>query len=183
MKELQVEGIVSGDPDAVFADLADFPGYVSRAPSVRNVSMGEGNATSTWEVSFRNGVLRWVEQDTFDVVARQITFSQIEGDLESFEGFWRVVPIDDMADSAAHGSRIVFWARFDLGVPGLSEFLDPVAERALQENIGELLGSLFPSARVRTVELPDPVLDLTQLGTTDAVGSSAMQVVPTTGTR
>jgi ribosome-associated toxin RatA of RatAB toxin-antitoxin module len=139
MREVTVEAVVEADPDTVFADLADFPGYVHRAPSVRQVVMGEGNATSSWEVSFRDGILRWVEADVFDPVARTIDFRQTEGDMELFEGSWLVEP-------AAQGACIVFTARFDLGVPGLATFLEPVAQRALEENIAELLRSLFADA-------------------------------------
>jgi ribosome-associated toxin RatA of RatAB toxin-antitoxin module len=139
MREATVEAVVAADPDTVFADLADFPGYVHRAPSVRKVVMGEANATSSWEVSFRDGILRWVEEDAFDPVSRTIVFRQTEGDMELFEGSWLVEP-------AVQGSRIVFTARFDLGVPGLAAFLEPVAQRALEENIAELLCSLFADA-------------------------------------
>ena len=100
MREVTVEAVAAADPGTVFADLADFPGYVHRAPSVRKVVMGEGNATSSWEVSFRDGILRWVEDDAFDPVARTIDFRQAEGDMELFEGLWLVEP-------AAQGARIV----------------------------------------------------------------------------
>jgi len=142
VREVTVEAVVWADPDAVFADLADFPGYVRRAPSVREVVMGEGNSTSSWEVSFRDGILRWVEADAFDAGARTIDFRQTEGDMEFFEGSWLVEP-------AAEGARIVFSARFDLGVPGLAAFLEPVAQRALEENIVELVRSLFADAAPR----------------------------------
>ena len=59
--------------------------------------------------------------------------------MELFEGSWLVEP-------AGQGARIAFTARFDLGVPGLAAFLEPVAQRALEENIVELLGSLFADA-------------------------------------
>jgi hypothetical protein len=139
VREVTVEAVVVADPDTAFADLADFPGHAYRAPSVRRVVMGEGNVTSSWEVSFRDGILRWVEEDTFDPVARTIDFRQTEGDMELFEGSWLVEP-------AAQGARIVFTARFDLGVPGLATFLEPVAQRVLGENITELLCSLFAGA-------------------------------------
>ena len=36
----------------------------------------------------------------------------------------------------------------DLGLPGLESFLEPVAQRALQDNVRELMTRLFESATV-----------------------------------
>lgn len=144
MREVLVTLLVRADADVVFCDLADFPGYVGRAPSVREVQMDDGGTTSSWEVTFRAGILRWKEEDVFDFHDRCILFRQTDGDMQTFDGSWRV-------ETATSGARIVFAARFDLGVPGLEDFLEPVAARALEENVTELVRSLFGEA---TLEPP-----------------------------
>jgi ribosome-associated toxin RatA of RatAB toxin-antitoxin module len=135
MKTITVKAVVHAHPDDVYRVLTDFPGYVGRAPSIRRVDL-RSDTTSAWEVAFRDGVLRWVERDDFDAANRTITFHQVDGDLEVFDGRWTVEPSDD-------GATVAFNARFDLGVPGLAAFLEPVAERALQDNITELITCLF----------------------------------------
>lgn len=135
MKTVTVNAVVQTLPDDVYRVLTDFPGYVGRAPSVRHVET-RADVTSAWEVAFRDGVLRWVERDEFDAANRTISFHQIDGDLEVFDGRWTVKPDD-------RGAAVAFTATFDIGVPGLAAFLEPVAERALQDNITELITCLF----------------------------------------
>lgn len=136
MREVIVTAVVDADPDEVYRQLSNFPSYVGLAPSVRSVEMSEDNSVSRWEVTFRDGVLRWAEADRYDPVARRLEFEQIDGDLEVFEGVWAVVADD-------RGAHVSFTAAIDLGLPGLAEFLEPVAQQALLENIAELIASLF----------------------------------------
>jgi hypothetical protein len=76
-------------------------------------------------------------------------FTQVEGDLASFEGEWAVVEEDDDA------VVIRFQAEFDLGIPSLATMLDPVAERALRSNISELI-SAFASPHAAVFPEPSP---------------------------
>jgi ribosome-associated toxin RatA of RatAB toxin-antitoxin module len=130
------------DADQVFARLADFEGYPAITDAVRNVQTWRDGAKSLsrWEVVFRNGLLRWVEEDTIDAVARRAEFHQTEGDLAHFTGAWTVTP-------NRAGAHISFEAEFDLGMPSLADMLNPVAERALRENVVELMSAFARAAR------------------------------------
>lgn len=75
-------------------------------------------------------------------------FTQVEGDLASFEGEWAVEETDD-------GVVIRFQADFDLGIPSLATMLNPVAERALRSNISELI-SAFASPHATVFPEPSP---------------------------
>jgi ribosome-associated toxin RatA of RatAB toxin-antitoxin module len=134
----------------VYATLADFARYPELSPAVRRVSVSEvdgGTAISTWEVSFRKGILRWTEEDVFDPVAHQIRFRQLEGDVADFEGSWACT---------AGGSevKIVFEARVDLGIPSLADALEPIATRTLIANTSAIVTGLLGAA-VRLVETDD----------------------------
>jgi ribosome-associated toxin RatA of RatAB toxin-antitoxin module len=146
VRDLTVTAVVSAEPDTVYERLADLPRYVELAPSVRAVTMSDDRRYSSWEVGFRNGILRWTEEDRYDPVTRRIEFHQTDGDMERFDGRWSVA-------AAPGGSWVTFFAVFDLGLPGLAEFLEPVAERALQENIIDLITALF-DADVVEIEGP-----------------------------
>jgi hypothetical protein len=146
MRDVTITAIVGADPDGVFRVLADFPRYVELAPSVRSVTMSANRSRSSWEVTFREGILRWTESDWYDPVQRRIDFRQLEGDMDRFDGSWAV-------GEAPEGSVVTFTAVFDLGLPGLATFLEPVAARALEENIAELLLGLFGGT---TVVLTEP---------------------------
>ena len=88
----------------VFAALADFERYPILCDAVQDVAVtevSENLTVSRWEVTFRVGLLRWTEEDTFDPGALSITFRQLEGDVAVFDGSWKCV-------DAASGSEIVW---------------------------------------------------------------------------
>ena len=128
--------------NAAYATLADFERYPELCDAVRSVAVTEisGNLTvSQWEVTFRAGLLRWTEEDTFDPGALSITFRQLEGDIAVFDGSWECL-------DAAQGCEIVFSARLDMGIPSLADALEPIAVRALIDNIVSIVRGLFGSA-------------------------------------
>ena len=138
------------DAARVYARLSDLASYPDHSESVRSVTVTgvTGDVTlSRWEVAFRNGILRWSQRDVLDPDARTMTFALSEGDAETLEGQWRIEP-------AEVGCRIHFACDFDLGIPSLADFLDPVAVRLLRETVEAQLTDIFgPDLRVlRAVE-------------------------------
>jgi ribosome-associated toxin RatA of RatAB toxin-antitoxin module len=128
----------------VYATLANFELYPTLCDAVQNVVVTEvsGNLTvSQWEVTFRAGLLRWTEEDTFDPGTLSIAFRQLEGDIAVFDGSWQCV-------EAAQGSEVLFFARLDLGIPSLADALEPIAVRTLIGNIISIVNGLVGSAEL-----------------------------------
>jgi len=128
----------------VYATLADFERYPELCDAVKSVAVtavSENRTVSRWEVTFRAGLLRWTEEDTFDPGALSITFRQLEGDVAVFDGSWECV-------DAAQGSEIVFSARLDMGIPSLADALEPIAVRTLIDNIVSIVRGLLGSAEL-----------------------------------
>ena len=53
----------------VYATLADFERYPDLSDAVQSVAVtqvSDNLTVSRWEVTFRAGLLRWTEEDTFD---------------------------------------------------------------------------------------------------------------------
>ena len=135
-----------------YATLADFERYPELSDAVRNVAVtevSENLTVSQWEVSFRAGLLRWTEEDTFDPGALSITFRQLEGDIAVFDGSWECV-------DAAQGSEIVFAARLDMGIPSLADALEPIAVRTLIDNIVSIVRGLFGSTELVASDVAVP---------------------------
>src|SRR5215467_4783878 len=106
----------------LYATLANFELYPTLCDAVQNVVVTElsGNLiVSRWDVTFRAGLLRWTEEDTFDPGALTITFRQLEGDIAVFDGSWQCV-------HAAQGSEVLFTARLDMGIPSLDKYLSEI---------------------------------------------------------
>src|ERR1700758_2929900 len=137
----------------VYQTLADFERYPELSDAVRSVAVtqvSENLTVSQWEVTFRAGLLRWTEEDTFDPGALSITFRQLESDTAVYDGSWESV-------DAAQGSEIVFAARLDMGNPSLAGTLEPIAARTLIDNIVSIVRGLVGSAELVASDAAVPV--------------------------
>lgn len=121
---------------SVLCDFECYPKYSEVVRSVTVTSLSQDRAMSRWEVNFHQGILRWEEEDRFDPSARVIAFRQTKGDIEHFSGQWEVLEGND-------GVQVEFTADLDLGIPGLTEILEPIAESALRDTIQSIVRGLF----------------------------------------
>ena len=154
MRTVRLRLYVSHKPASeVYAALADFGRYPELCDGVRDVAVtevSENRTVSRWEVTFRAGLLRWTEEDTFDPGALSITFRQLEGDIALFDGSWECV-------DAVPGSEIVFSARLDMGIPSLADALEPIAVRTLIDNIVSIVRGLVGRAELVASDVAVPV--------------------------
>ena len=154
MRTVRLRLHVPGKPASdVYQTLADFERYPELANAVRSVAVtevSENRTVSAWEVTFRAGLLRWTEEDTFDPAALSITFHQLEGDAAVFDGSWKCA-------EAAQGSEIVFSARLDMGIPSLADALEPIAARTLIDNIVSIVRGLFGTSELVASDVAVPV--------------------------
>ena len=137
----------------VYRTLADFERYPELSDAVRSVAVtevSENHTISNWEVTFRTGLLRWTEEDTFDPGTLSITFRQLEGDAAVFDGSWQCV-------DAGQDSEIVFCARLDMGIPSLADALEPIAVRTLVDNIVSIVRGLVGHAELVASDVTVPV--------------------------
>jgi len=147
----------------VYATLADFERYPELSDAVQSVAVtevSENRSVSRWEVTFRAGLLRWTEEDTFDPAALSITFRQLEGDIAVFDGSWQCFDrqgFDRQGFDAAPGSEIVFAARLDMGIPSLADALEPIAVRTLIDNTVLIVRGLVGSAELVESDVAVPV--------------------------
>jgi ribosome-associated toxin RatA of RatAB toxin-antitoxin module len=142
----------------VYATLADFERYPALCDAVRSVAIIERSGSRTvskWEVTFRAGLLRWTEEDTFDPAALSITFRQLDGDIAVFDGSWQCLDPQGR-DAATKGSEIAFDARLDMGIPSLADALEPIAVRTLIDNIVSIVRGLVGDAELLASDVAVP---------------------------
>jgi ribosome-associated toxin RatA of RatAB toxin-antitoxin module len=153
MRTVQLRLSVPHKPASeVYATLADFERYPELSDAVQSVAVtevSENHTVSRWEVTFRAGLLRWTEEDTFDPGALSIAFHQLEGDAAVFDGSWQCL-------DAAPGSEIVFSARLDMGIPSLADALEPIAVRTLSDNIVSIVRGLVGHAELVASDVAVP---------------------------
>jgi uncharacterized membrane protein len=133
---LSVADRSAGDVYDTLSDFAQYPDLSSAVQSVTVTSVADDVTISRWEVTFRAGLLRWVEEDTFDPVGLAIAFRQLEGDIDVFEGSWSCT-------ASPGGTAVVFAARLDMGIPSLADALEPIAARTLVDNTVAIVSGLF----------------------------------------
>ena len=144
MREVTVSARVdSFTADEAYALVSRFKDYPEHSDAILGVSVepadGGEDCSVTWQVRFREGVLCWTEKDRLDPESRTIVFDRTEGDVAAFFGEWRVVEEPGAA-------WVEFEASFDLGIPALNAYLEPVAEQILVENIQSLIKGFFGDA-------------------------------------
>ena len=139
MRSVTMRLLVAGmQPDQAYERVSCFEDYPKHTRTVREVDVTESTelgSHSKWEVNFRDGIMRWQEQDQYFPEERRIEFTATGGDLDMFVGSWSV-------DEAPEGSLITFQADFDLGLTTLNEMVEPIADEALRETIDQILDGL-----------------------------------------
>jgi len=103
-------------------------------------------------VNFRRGVLIWSEFDEFDLAEHTLRFRRRDGDPEALEGAWTV-----RKGLSGEGCVITFEAEFDIGIPTMREMLEPLAARAMEDNIVQTMRGVFGD----TVEIASTQEDTT----------------------
>ena len=140
MRHVEIHSFISNiKAEEVYETLLDFQNYVKLVDTVLSVDIVHKNydsIKSSWVVKFRNGLLRWTEEDWFNRKNLRIDFKQIDGDFEEFFGFWQLKP-------EKNGVKADLIVDFDFGIESLASIINPVAERVLTEVTQQTLLGLF----------------------------------------
>ncbi|MER7920504.1 MULTISPECIES: SRPBCC family protein [unclassified Streptomyces] len=155
MRHVELESLIpAAQAEEVLHAVRRFEKYPDLAPHVNATTVHsaypEPKPSSSWELHFRSGLLRWTEDDTVLPEAGEIRFEQSDGDFDSFTGVWSV---------KQKGEDVVvrFDADFDFGIPSLEGILDPIAERVIKETVAWALTGLYPAVRIQGgIELNTP---------------------------
>ncbi|MGA4851060.1 type II toxin-antitoxin system RatA family toxin [Streptomyces sp. G5(2025)] len=155
MRHVELEAVVPAEQvSTVFDAVMRWEKYPDLAPHVNSTTvhatLPDTRCSSSWELHFRSGLLRWTEDDVFLPEEGEIRFEQSDGDFDSFTGVWALTQAgDDVA--------VRFDADFDFGIPSLEGILDPIAERVIKETVAWSLTGLFPGTRIAGgIELSEP---------------------------
>jgi ribosome-associated toxin RatA of RatAB toxin-antitoxin module len=146
MRRVELDAVIPAVPAAtVFENVVRFERYPELTPHVQAATVHQtrpaATGSSSWELHFRSGLLRWTEQERFLPAELRIEFEQETGDFESFGGSWQLR--QDAGECALH-----FQADFDFGIPSLEGILDPIAERVIMETVAWAVVGMFDDVRL-----------------------------------
>lgn len=146
MRRSELDAVIAATPaTAIFDGIVQFGRYPVLAPHVESVSVHrtvpEPTGSSSWELHFRSGLLRWDETERFLRDQLRLEFEQTSGDFETFAGYWTLSQDGD--DTGLH-----FQVDFDFGIASMAGILDPIADRVLRETVAWVTVGMFPGARL-----------------------------------
>jgi coenzyme Q-binding protein COQ10 len=136
LPRVEVEQVLPADPAHVYQVLRDmerFPDFMKSVESITVRERGDDYTVTEWVARLQGARFRWVERDTF--LPERIVYRQVEGDLKTFEGEWRLEP-------DGNGTRVTLVTDFEFGIPMLSQLLNPVAKVAIRENARAMLDAI-----------------------------------------
>jgi ribosome-associated toxin RatA of RatAB toxin-antitoxin module len=137
MPDVHLDITVEAPIERVWNTILDVERYPESMETVRYVRVvderGDTCRRVAWSVLLKGSILEWEEEEEIDPAARLVVFKQLQGDLEHFDGDWR------LEDLGSERTKVLFKVSFEIGIPMLAEMLNPVAQRSLRENSIEML--------------------------------------------
>ncbi|MDX3227941.1 type II toxin-antitoxin system RatA family toxin [Streptomyces sp. ME19-01-6] len=147
MRHVELDAVVRSEKAGyVFENIVKWEKYPQLAPHVQATTVHGAfpaeAGSSSWELHFRSGLLRWTEEERFFPERGEIHFEQTDGDFDSFAGQWHITQSgDDVV--------VRFDADFDFGIPSLEGILDPIAERVIKETVAWAVTGSFARTEIR----------------------------------
>jgi len=137
LPEVQLTLDIAAPADRVWAAVVDIERYPESMKNVRWVEireqLGDDKRHTAWSIVLKGSILEWEEHEHVDHDARVMSFKQISGDLEVFDGRWVV---EERGETL---TTVSFEVVFEIGIPLLADMLNPVAKRSLRENSIDML--------------------------------------------
>jgi ribosome-associated toxin RatA of RatAB toxin-antitoxin module len=125
----------------VVDDVESFPRLLPHVRALKVLERGPKFRVTSWEVALKCAcVMRWVEREEIDADRFRIDRHAIKGDLTEFSGYWQIEPETD------ERSRLTLWVHFEIGIPGMTQMADPLAERVLRDNSATTLSLIGKEA-------------------------------------
>lgn len=117
------------------SNVKDFPKFMDGVKEVHILEEGDGWNISRWITDADGRTIKWTEKDFIKPDEYRIDFELVEGDLKSFNGFWR---LEDDGD----GVKVVFAIDFEFGMPVIAPLIHPLLARILRKNMKQMLDAI-----------------------------------------
>lgn len=143
MPLVEVAEVIDAPVDKVWDivnDVESYPRLMEHVRSLKVLESGPNYRHTAWEVELKGCIMRWVEREDSDPERYRIEYRQLKGDLSQFEGYWQLEALTPAT------SRAILSVRFEIGIPTLSEMLNPIAESAIRDTSQKMLMSLASEA-------------------------------------
>ena len=135
--EVKIDMEIRAPIERVWRTVVDIERYPASMDTVRSVEVLDQISDQVrrvaWSVLLKGSILNWEEEEQIDEEAHAVRFKQLRGDLEHFDGHWKLETVGPSQ------TKVIFEVAFEIGIPMLADMLNPVAQRSLEENCTEML--------------------------------------------
>lgn len=111
----------------------EFPKFMPNVKECRVLSHSRAKVVTAWKVEMGRIPISWKEEETFDFHHFIIRFKAIDGDLETFEGEWR------LTEHPSGGTEVRVEARVCLGIPVLETIIGGALAERVKKNFDAML--------------------------------------------
>ena len=111
----------------------DFPRYMPNVKECRVISHSRSQVVTSWKVEMGMIPISWKEEETIDFHQFMIRFRALSGDLEKFEGHWK------LTEHPGGGTEVHVEATVRLGIPILENIIGGVLADRVKKNFEAML--------------------------------------------
>lgn len=137
--------VIASGPEPIWEIIKNqerFPEFMPDVDSVKVTATkqipGSRNweTTTEWETSIDGTPIIWVEKDNFYPDQYRIAYQLIEGDLDKFEGDWKI-EVNEVGTCL-----VTLKVDYDFGIPELTNLIGPTLKQKVGENSEMMLGGI-----------------------------------------
>ena len=139
MPQVEVTEVMNAPIQRVWEAINDVESYPRLMDHVHSLSVVEEAADHrlvAWDVEIKGCRMRWVEREEAHPEQYRLDYRAVEGDVAEFSGYWQLEALGETT------TRATVLVNFEIGIPLLSDMLNPVAKRAIEDNSRRMLQSI-----------------------------------------
>ncbi len=126
----------------------DFPKFMPNVKKCSVVKKDKTKALTEWLIDIDGLRIRWQQEDTLDVANFTVHFRATEGDLEKFEGSWK------LEKGAGESTNVFLNVSARLGIPLLENVVDEILDFRLRKNFEMMLLAMEEMLIKQRYEVP-----------------------------
>ncbi|HOW59301.1 MAG TPA: SRPBCC family protein [Candidatus Omnitrophota bacterium] len=117
----------------LITQVQDYSRYMPNVKECKVLSRNRNRVVTLWKVEMGRIPISWQEEDTLDFRDFQIHFKTIDGDLEKFEGYWK------LQEHPSGGTEVFVEATIRLGIPIVENIVGGMVAERVKKNLEAIL--------------------------------------------
>lgn len=113
-----------------------FPEFIPDVKVIKILDKKDNQQQTYWEANIDGIMFKWEELDVFNLEDLSVEYKLIKGDVDKFEGYWKVNPLSN------DKSRLTLYLDFDVNIPMLANLIMPTIRFKVKKNVQSMLKAI-----------------------------------------